>query len=106
MDNTTTNKQNKVGNEERVYSPNQRNDYMEKLSNIGMRIRQTVDSSAAFQGQNTNTSMYAGLIVPQYRQPNLAQEPPMLARNGSSLSDLEIMNESAENINNNGKRSF
>ncbi|SMN21965.1 similar to Saccharomyces cerevisiae YLR437C DIF1 Protein that regulates nuclear localization of Rnr2p and Rnr4p [Maudiozyma saulgeensis] len=105
MDNAM-NKQNKVGNEERFYSPNQRNDYMEKLSNIGMRIRQKVDSNATFQGSNANTNLYAGLIVPQYRQANLNQEPPMLARNGSSLSDLEIMNESAENINTNGKRSF
>lgn len=106
---TIMNKQNKLDQQERFYSPNQRNDYMEKLSTVGMRIRQNVDAKANFGSNTTNTSMYAGLIVPQYRQqqPELNQQPPMLARNnGSSLSDLEIMNSSAERINNNGKRAF
>lgn len=103
------NKQNKINQQERFYSPNQRNDYMEKLSTVGMRIRASVDANPAFAGNTTNTNLYAGLIVPQYRQqqPELNQQPPMLARNnGSSLSDLEIMNSSADRINNNGKRSF
>lgn len=104
---TTMNKQNKAATEDRLYSPNQYNPYMDKLSTVGMRIRQNVDSKpTGCSNVNLNTNMYAALIVPQFNQQVLQQDPPMLSKHDSSVSDLEMMNASANNINNNGKRSF
>ncbi|GMM56554.1 hypothetical protein DAKH74_031700 [Maudiozyma humilis] len=113
--NSPSTKQNKAPAQERFYSPNQRNPYMEKLSTVGMRIRQNVDANPLGCGQQAaetglQTSMYAGLIVPQWKQgvqpvqfPSSSQnsqnsqnsqflqsQPPMLSKNESELSDIAM----------------